>query len=96
MKPNSRYNISSKLKIIKATNYTNVPPKKVKMCVEELYVNFAELVNQAFTNNLFPQVMRKAVTSQFFKKKDDMIKDNYRPVSILAVFYYVFETTTPD
>ncbi len=36
--------------------------------------------------------MKKTEISPIFKKKDDMIKDNYRPISILAVFSKVFET----
>ncbi len=36
--------------------------------------------------------MKKAEISPIFKKKDDMIKGNYRPISILAVFSKVFET----
>ncbi len=30
------------------------------------------------------------------KKKDDMINDNYRPISILAVLANIFETIIAD
>ncbi len=69
-----------------------MPPKMVKICAEELSETLAELVNQAFTNNRFPEDMKKAEIYPIFKKKDDMIKDNYRSISILVVFSKVFET----
>ncbi len=92
VKPDYVYKIVCKLKINNAKGYDNVPPKMVKICAEELSETLAELVNQAFTNNRFPEDMKKAEISPIFKKKYDMIKDNYRPISILAIFSNVFET----
>ena len=86
------YKILCKLNIHKATGYNNVPPKMVKLCAEELSVTLTEFVNYAFKNKMFPDGMKKAEISPIFKKKDDMIKENYRPISILSVFLKVFET----
>ena len=84
--------ILDKLKINKATGYDQIPPKIVKMCSSELSVTLMELVNHAFKGKRFPHDMKKAEISPIFKKNDDMTKNNYRPVSILAVFAKVFET----
>ncbi len=62
----------------------------VIICAEELSVIFTELVNYAFKKNRFPDDMRKADISPIFKKNDDMLKDNYRPISILSIFSKVF------
>ncbi len=35
--------------------------------------------------------MKNAEITPIFKKKDDMDKENYRPISILAVFSQVFD-----
>ncbi len=43
---------------------------------------------------MIPWRYEKAETSAIFKKKDDMIIDNYRPISILAALSKVFETIT--
>ncbi len=50
-------NFYEKIKINKATD--SVPPKMVKICAEELSETLVELVNQAFTNNRFPEDMKK-------------------------------------
>ncbi len=80
----------SKLNENKATSFDNVPQKVAKMCADELSVIVTELINFAFADNLFPDDMQKAELSPLFKQ-DDMIKNNYRPVSILSVFSKVFE-----
>ncbi len=65
--------------------YYNVLPKLVKLYVVELSETLKELVNQAFINNRFPEYMKQAEISPRFEKNDDMIKDNYTSISILAV-----------
>ncbi len=86
VKPDYVHTIFCKLKINKATSYDDMPSKMVKIFAEELFETLAELTSQAFTNNRFHEDMKKAEISPIFKKKDDMIKDNYRAISILAVF----------
>ncbi len=83
------YKIMTKLIENKAIGFDNVPPKVVKMCADELLVTVRELINSAFANKLFPDDMKKLC--QLFKKKDDIIKNNYRPISILSIFSNVFE-----
>ncbi len=67
--PDYVYKILCKLKINKATGYDNVPPKLVKICAEELSETLAELFNQAFTNNRFPEDMKKLKYLQFLRRK---------------------------
>ncbi len=86
------YKILCNLNVHKATGYDNVPPKMVKICAEELSVTMTNMINYAFKNNRFPEDMKKAEIAPIFKKTDDMIKDNYRPISILSTFSKVFET----
>ncbi len=54
------------------------------------------LVNNAFKQNIFPDDMKRAKVTPIFKKKDDLIKNNYRPVSILSVISNVFETIVAE
>ncbi len=70
MKPDYVYKILCKIKINnKATCYDNVPPEMVKIYAEESSETLAELVNQAFTNNRFPEDMKKAQIFQFLGRK---------------------------
>ncbi len=66
------------------------------MCSNELSVTLAELLNHSFQTSRFPEVMKKAEMSPTFKKKDDTIKDNYRPISLLEIFSKVFETIVAE
>ena len=88
--------ILNKVNPNKSTGYDDIPPKVVKMCSEELSYTLAELINSAFKCNIFPDDLKKAEISPIYKKKDDMIKDNYRPVSILSIFSKVYETIIAD
>ncbi len=85
-------NMLKRLKINKATAYDHMPPKMVKMCSNELSMTLMELLNYAFEYKRFPDEVKNAEIAPIFKKKDDMDKENYRPISILAVFSKVFES----
>ncbi len=79
-------------KINKATGYDHIPPKMVKMCSNELSVTLMELLSYAFKQKRFPDEMKNAEITTIFKKKDDMNKEIYRTISILALFSKVFES----
>ncbi len=86
----------SKVNANKATGYDTIPPKLVKMSPGENACMLTNVINKGLNMGIFPDDMKKAEISPIFKKKDDMIKDNYRPVSILIIFAKVFETMIAD
>ena len=88
--------VLSSIKSNKSTGCDEIPPKVVKLCAEELSVPFADMVNSAFESCEFPDDLKKADLSPLFKKADDMLKENYRPVSILPVWSKVFEIIIAD
>ncbi len=83
-------NLLHKLDMYKATGYDQILPQMVKLCSNELSQTLTELVNNAFKQNIFLDDMKRAEVTPIFKKKDDMIKTNYRLVSILSVFFQRF------
>ncbi len=83
-------NLLHKLDMNKARGYNQIPPKMVKLCSKELSKILTELVNIAFKQIIFPDDMKRADVSPIFKKKDNMIKNNYMPVSILSVCFKSF------
>ncbi len=90
------HKILSKIKTNKATGFDNIPPKIMKICADEMAVPMTDIINTAIENNVFPDDMKFADLCPTFKKKDDMIKDNYRPVSVLPVASKVFEIVISD
>jgi len=49
------------------------------------------LVNQSLTTGIFPQDLKIAKIRPVYKKNDDTLLDNYRPISILPSISKVFE-----
>ena len=85
-----------KVKSNKATGFDNIPPKIIKLCADEMAVPMTDMINTAIESNIFPNDMKFADLCPVFKKKDDMIKNNYRPVSVLPVASKVFEIVISD
>ena len=76
----------------KATGCDQMPGKAMKACSEELTNTVCSLMNKSIQSNTVPDDMKKAEISPVYKKKNDMQKDNYRPVSILTIMAKVYET----
>ena len=79
-----------KLSSKKATGKGNIPAKilKDRLCV---YIKeLTTIINNCLKDGLFPNELKLADVSPVFKK-DDLNKENYRPVSILSHMSKVFE-----
>ena len=48
-------------------------------------------MNMSIDNNCYPDDLKFAEVSPVFKKKDDLDKENYRPVSVLSHVSKVFK-----
>ena len=82
----------SHINVNKATGHDNIPGRTVKMCSKELAQTLSSIFNECIKTNTFPDDMKKAEITPVFKKKNDMMKDNYRPVSVLDTLAKTFET----
>ena len=75
----------------KATGYDSIPGKIIRLAHKELSVPVANLINTSLSRNDFPDVMKCAEVSPIFKKDDNLLKGNFRPVSILTSISKIYE-----
>ena len=80
----------------KATGYDHIPGKIVRIAHQELSFPITRLINTAITANAFPSNMKLAEISPGHKKDDNLIRGNYRPVSVLPILSNVYETVMND
>ena len=91
--------VQKKLKCInirKATGYDNIPGKLLRLAHSELAMPLANLINKCIVLNNFPVNMKCAEVSPIYKKEDNLIKGNYRPVSVLTTVSKIYESVVND
>ena len=75
----------------KSTGWDSIPPKIIKIAATELSVPIANLVNASFKTSCFPRDLKKAEVLPLFKSKNNLDRQNYRPVSVLPCISKLFE-----
>ncbi len=80
----------------KTTGCDGVPRKLIKLAAGVLCNPFCYLLNECFVQSIFPQEVKLAQVSPVYKKGDPLLKQNYRPVSVLPLLSKLFEGKRPD
>ena len=75
----------------KVTPVGDIPVDMLKSTVDVHLPFITTIINNAFENSCFPDELKYAEVSPVFKQKDDLDKENYKPVSILSHVSKVFE-----
>lgn len=91
--------IKLKLKTInvrKATGYDGIPGKLLRLAQCELSLPLTNLFNTCILQSCFPNSMKCAEVSPVYKKSDNLVKGNYRPVSVLTTISKIFESVLND
>ena len=84
------------LDIGKATGYDKIPAKLVKITAPKIVSSLTRLINKCIKDSVFPDSLKYADILPCFKAKEDHLKENYRPISILPIFSKIFEKLLND
>jgi hypothetical protein len=79
------------LDVKKSMGYDKIPAKIVKICAELLCPVITHLLNKCIDDSVFPNDLKFAEVCAIFKKADKLLRENYRPVSLLRILSKVFE-----
>ena len=80
-----------KIDTSKAVGFDNIPGKLLKIGASSLAVPVTALVNMSIQENTFPDLLKYAEVSSLYKKGDPLLKNNYRPLSVLSALSKIFE-----
>lgn len=72
--------------------YDHISTKLLKYVKLELCQPITNLINQAFHENTFPDLLKIAKVSPIYKKGNPELVDNYRPISLLPSISKIFES----
>ena len=75
----------------KATGHDNIPAALLKSAAEELALPIKNLINRSIRDAQFPHDLKLSEIPPIFKSKDDLDKENFRPISILPCISKIFE-----
>ena len=75
----------------KATPVGDIPTPMLKQTIEINLFIMIQIINMSIDNNCYLDDLKLAEVSPVFKRKDDLDKENYRPVSVLSHVLQVFE-----
>ena len=75
----------------KAQGYDMMPMKMLQKSAKYIAPAIVKLINDSMSKCVFPDSLKFAEVSSLFKKKDALIKTNYRPVSTLVALSKIYE-----
>ena len=84
--------VKKNLKVIDySAGYDNISVQHVKSVYENLTSPLIHIINSSISENLFPIQWKKVKIRPIPKSDDPQNFDDYRPVSVLPLFWKVYE-----
>ena len=81
------------LDVKKASGPDQISHRMLKEAGDKISTSLAKLFNKSLRANIVPALWKKANVTPLFKKNDNSLIDNYRPVSLLSCVGKLFERT---
>ena len=71
-------------------------PNSVPIYIIKIYIRFfseklSHIINLSFATGIFPDLCKIAKVIPLFKKDNELLCKNYRPISLLPIFSKIFE-----
>ena len=88
--------IISNLKPKSSCGYDNISSKLLKYTGDIVSVPLSIIVNQSLCTGIFPDKLKIAKVIPLYKKQDEKVFGNYRPISLLSSVSKVFERIVFD
>ena len=82
--------IMNNINIKKATGADGIPAKIIKCSKSVIAPQITSIVNMSIDQSVFSDKIKKAQVTPLYKKNDQLLKTNYRPVSVLSIFSKIF------
>ena len=74
------------MRLNKASQYSDIPTKIIKGN-SDIFSNFiSESINNSIKSSIFPSCLKHVDVTPLHKKCNKSLKENYRPVSVLAIY----------
>ena len=89
--PTEISDIISLLKSGKSLGPNSIPMKILKSLSPLISSPLSQIINESFQSGIFPDKMKLAKVTPFFKKGCVLTASNYRPISLLSVFSKITE-----
>ena len=83
--------IIQELKTKNSFGYDNISTKLLKCVSHILIPPLTLIINQSLTTGIFPSPLKVARVIPLFKKDNEHLLDNYRPISLLTSISNVFK-----
>ena len=84
-------NVINNLKPKSSFGADKMTNKMLKILKDELNEPITNIINQSFKTGIFPDLLKIAKVTPIYKKNENYLLENYRPISILPSISKVFE-----
>ena len=89
---NATMHIIKNTKISTSKGHDGISLELLKLITNDISKCITVIINQSLTSGIFPNSLKIAKVTPIFKKENNKLITNYRPISVLPVISKVFET----
>ena len=79
-------------KISTSKGHDGISSELLKLITNDISKCITVIINQSLTSGIFPNSLKIAKVTPIFKKENNKLITNYRPISVLPVISKIFET----